>query len=91
MTTIRGAEAIVRTLEEYDTELVVGYIGHTTQEIADTLTYSSSIRAIQPVTELGGAHMINAYNFLRGRSAAARSRPTPLPRSLRSLSCWAFR
>ena len=70
MTTIRGAEAVVRTLEEYDTELVVGYIGHTTQEIADTLTYSSSIRAIQPVTELGGAHMINAYNFLRGRAAA---------------------
>src|SRR6476659_1454148 len=68
MTTMRGAEAVVRTLEEYDTELVVGYIGHTTQEIADAITYSSNIRAIQPVTELGGAHIINAYNFLRGRS-----------------------
>lgn len=70
MAVMRGAEAVVRTLEQYETELLVGYIGHSTHEIADTITHDSEIKAVCPVTELAGSHIVNAYNFLRGRPAA---------------------
>lgn len=70
MSVMNGAQAVIRTLEEYDAELVVGYIGHSTHELADTLIHDSNLRAVHPVTELAGAHIVNAYNFLRGRPAA---------------------
>jgi len=67
----RGADAILETLEAGGTELVVGYIGHTTQELADASRKGSSIRTMYPATELGGAHVINGYNYIKGRAAAA--------------------
>jgi len=70
MNIMRGADAILDTLEEVDSELVVGYIGHTTQEIADALNERDTMRSIYPATELGGAHLINGYNIVRGRGAA---------------------
>jgi acetolactate synthase-1/2/3 large subunit len=70
MTVMRGADAIVETLQELGTEVAVGYIGHTTQELADTLSAPESIRVVNPATELGGAHMINGYNHVRRQPAA---------------------
>ncbi|MBN9621549.1 MAG: thiamine pyrophosphate-binding protein [Actinobacteria bacterium] len=59
----------MKTLENHDTELVFGFIGHGTHEIADSMT-KAGLRTVNPATELGGAWMMNAYNYLRGRSAA---------------------
>jgi acetolactate synthase-1/2/3 large subunit len=70
MAVMRGAEGVVRTLEQYETELIVGYIGHSTHELADAINHDSSLKAICPVTELAGPHIINAYNFLKNGPAA---------------------
>lgn len=69
MDKITGARAIVATLQECDTELVVGFIGHSTHEVARELE-GSGIRVVNPATELGGAYMTLAFNYLRGRSAS---------------------
>lgn len=71
MALIRGADAILDTLEACGTDLLVGYIGHTTQELADATRGRTGMRTINPTTELGGAHLINGYNFVKGRGAAA--------------------
>ncbi|MET0451807.1 MAG: thiamine pyrophosphate-binding protein, partial [Mycobacterium sp.] len=71
MSPTRGADAILDTLEANGTELVLGYIGHTTQELADAARRRNSVRTMYPATELGGAHVINGYNFMKGRAAAA--------------------
>jgi acetolactate synthase-1/2/3 large subunit len=71
MTVMRGADGILETLREDGTDLVVGYIGHTTQELADASQQVAGLRAVHPATELGGAHMINGYNIVKGRAAAA--------------------
>jgi len=68
---MRGADAILDTLEAGGTELLVGYIGHTTQELADATRERTGMRTVNPTTELGGAHLINGYNFVKGRGAAA--------------------
>ncbi|HLF42893.1 MAG TPA: thiamine pyrophosphate-binding protein [Acidimicrobiia bacterium] len=65
----RGADAVVETLREHGTEIVIGYIGHSTHEIADAVG-KSGLRTINPATELGGAYMVNAYNYVKGRPAA---------------------
>lgn len=70
MVQMRGADAVYSTLEAMGTELVLGYIGHTTQELADAGNDYPSIRSIHPNTELGGAHIVNGYNFIKGRAAA---------------------
>jgi acetolactate synthase-1/2/3 large subunit len=70
MTKMRGADAILDTLSELGTSLAIGYIGHTTQELADALRRHSTIRSIHPATELGGAHVINGYNLVKGAPAA---------------------
>ncbi|MGV1049067.1 MAG: thiamine pyrophosphate-binding protein [Solirubrobacterales bacterium] len=70
MAVMRGAEGVVKTLERYETELVVGYIGHSTHELADAIKHESGLEAVCPVTELAGSHIVNAYNFLRGKPAA---------------------
>ncbi|MGH3638706.1 MAG: thiamine pyrophosphate-binding protein, partial [Mycobacterium sp.] len=66
---ISGAEAIVQTLREYGTEIVFGYIGHSTHEIAHAVS-ESGLPTVNPATELGGAYMVTAYNYLKGRPAA---------------------
>ncbi|GCD91113.1 acetolactate synthase, large subunit, biosynthetic type [Nocardioides sp. LS1] len=68
---MRGADAILDTLEAGGTELLVGYIGHTTQELADAASERKGMRTINPATELGGAHLINGYNYITGRASAA--------------------
>lgn len=70
MPIMTGAKAIVETLTEYDTELVVGYIGHCTHELADALTGHPTIRSFPPATEYGGGHIINGYNYVKGSAAA---------------------
>jgi acetolactate synthase I/II/III large subunit len=70
MTVMTGADALTKSLEEYGTELVVGFIGHSTHEIANAVG-RAGIRTVNPATELGGAYMLNAYNHLKGRPAAA--------------------
>lgn len=71
MALMRGADAILDTLEEGGTDLLVGYIGHTTQELADATRGRTGMRTMYPATELGGAHLINGYNYIKGRAAAA--------------------
>lgn len=68
---MRGADAILETLEQAGVDLIVGYIGHTTQELADAIGNRQQLRAMYPATEMGGAHLINGYNFIKGRAAAA--------------------
>lgn len=68
---MRGADAILDTLEAGGTELLVGYIGHTTQEVADATRERTGMRTLYPATELAGAHLINGYNYVQGRAAAA--------------------
>ncbi|MDB5583078.1 MAG: Cyclohexane,2-dione hydrolase [Bradyrhizobium sp.] len=69
MALISGATAIVQTLKEYGAEIIFGFIGHSTHEIANTVA-ESGIRTINPATELGGAYMAIAYNYLRDAPAA---------------------
>ncbi|MEQ3549743.1 thiamine pyrophosphate-binding protein [Pseudonocardia nematodicida] len=71
MTLMRGADAILDTLEAVGTDLLIGYIGHTTQELADATRERPGMRTMYPATELGGAHVINGYNIVKGRAAAA--------------------
>lgn len=66
---ISGAKQIVDTLKNYGTEIVFGFIGHTTHEIAHTLS-QSDIRVVNPASELGGAYMAIAFNYLRNAPAA---------------------
>lgn len=68
MTVMRGADAITATLMAYGTDLVVGFIGHSTHEIADAIG-RSDVKTINPATELGGAHILNGYNYVKGRPA----------------------
>lgn len=70
MTIKNGANALAETLAEYDVELVVGYSGHTTFGASLAIANSGKFRTLRPVTEMGGAYIIHAYNLLRGRSAA---------------------
>lgn len=60
-----GAHAVVKTLESAGTELAIGYIGHTNQEIADALLDSTSIRSILCRTELTGSFMVDGYNRVK--------------------------
>jgi acetolactate synthase I/II/III large subunit len=69
MTRVSGADAIVETLKEYGTEIVFGFIGHSTHEVANALA-KSGLRTVNPATELGGAYMAIAYNYLRNAPAA---------------------
>ena len=71
MTLMRGADAILETLEAGGVELVLGYIGHTTQELADASRSRNKLRTMFPATEMGGAHVINGYNYVKNRAAAA--------------------
>ena len=71
MTIKRGADAILETLEAGGVELVLGYIGHTTQELANASRTRNRLRTMFPATEMGGAHVINGYNYVKGRAAAA--------------------
>jgi len=71
MTLKRGADAILETLEAGGVELVLGYIGHTTQELADASRSRNKLRTMFPATEMGGAHVINGYNYVKNRAAAA--------------------
>lgn len=66
----RGADAVVDALVANDVELVVGFIGHTSHEIADALSQRNEIRSFHPVTEFGGAQIVTGYNMAKGRGAA---------------------
>ncbi len=57
-----GAQSVVKTLEAAGIELVIGYIGHTDQEIADAMLDSKNIRSILCRTELTGAFIVDGYN-----------------------------
>lgn len=59
-----------RSLEEFDTEQVFGFIGHTSHFIADAFSKSPlGKRIIDLATKLGGAWMINGCNYVKERSA----------------------
>jgi len=45
----RGADAVLETLEATGVDLVLGFIGHTTQEIADSARDHPGIRTMYPV------------------------------------------
>ncbi len=71
MTLKRGADLIVETIQENGGEAVFGFIGHSSHEIADAVKKSDlSKKVVNPATELGGAHMINGYNYVKDRAAA---------------------
>lgn len=65
----RGADVVVETLRVHEAEVVFGYIGHSTHEVADAVG-KAGLRTVNPATELGGAYMVNAYNYVKGRPAA---------------------
>lgn len=69
MTTKSGAAAVLETLKEYGAEILFGFIGHSTHEIANAAS-ASGLRTVNPATELGGAYMAIAYNYLRNAPAA---------------------
>jgi len=69
MTNMSGADAIVATLKAYDVEVAFGFIGHSTHQIAQAMS-ESGIPTVNPATELGGAYMAVAYNYLRNAPAA---------------------
>ncbi len=69
MTMMSGAEAIAETLKRYGVELAIGFIGHSTHAIARA-TSERDIQTVNPATELGGAYMMVAYNYLRNAPAA---------------------
>lgn len=67
----RGADFIVDALEEYGTEQVFGFIGHSSHIVANALSKSDlGQTVVNPATELGGAWMINGYNYVRDRVGA---------------------
>lgn len=67
----RGADLIVEALEEYGTEQVFGFIGHASHHLANALSKSDLGRSVvNPATELGGAHMVNGYNYVKDRVGA---------------------
>ena len=67
----RGADLIIEAIEEYGTEQVFGFIGHTSHYVADAIRKSHLGRGVvNPATELGGAWMVNGYNYIKDRSAA---------------------
>lgn len=71
MASKRGADLIVEALEEYGTEQVFGFIGHTSHFMADAFSKSRlGARLVNPATELGGAWMVNGYNYVKDRAAA---------------------
>lgn len=69
MTILSGAQAVVETLKEYGAEILFGYIGHTTHDVAVAAS-QAGIRTVNPATELGGAYMAVAYNYMRNAPAA---------------------
>jgi acetolactate synthase-1/2/3 large subunit len=69
MTNMSGADAIVATLKAYQVEVAFGFIGHSTHQIAQAMS-ESGIPTVNPATELGGAYMAVAYNYLRNAPAA---------------------
>lgn len=71
MTLKSGAELIVETVLEQGGETVVGFIGHSTHEIADAVKKSELGKTVvNPATELGGCHILNGYNYVKDRAAA---------------------
>ncbi|MCL5961724.1 MAG: thiamine pyrophosphate-binding protein [Chloroflexi bacterium] len=69
LTKVRGAEAVIKTLEAEKVDLAVGVIGHAAFEMADALL-DSSIKNFHPTLEYCGAHIAEGYNRLAGRAAA---------------------
>jgi acetolactate synthase-1/2/3 large subunit len=67
---MRGADAVVKTLVAHGTRLVIGYVGHSVQEIGDALLDEPSIRTFHPRTEMGGGYIVNGYNKVKGRAEA---------------------
>ena len=68
MSVKRGADVVVESIKAYGADLIAGFIGHTTHEVADAVG-KAGIRTINPATELGGSYMLNAYNYLKNRPA----------------------
>lgn len=71
MTVMRGSEAVTQTMKSHGVELVVGLTGHSVQEFSDTLYDDKDIRTFHVRTEMSGGHLVNAYNKMKGRAAAA--------------------
>jgi acetolactate synthase I/II/III large subunit len=69
-TKARGADIVVKTLEDEGVELVVGISGHTVFEIADAVSNSAKIHSFHAGLEAGGAFIAEGYNRVKGRSAA---------------------
>ncbi|MCL5958610.1 MAG: thiamine pyrophosphate-binding protein [Chloroflexi bacterium] len=67
-TEMTGAKAVVKTLETEGVKLVIGYMGHTSHELADAILDAPGIRTFHPKTELTGSFMVDGYNRIAGKS-----------------------
>lgn len=66
-TTVRGADALVRSLELLGVDTVFAYPGGALLEISQALTRTRKIRAILPRHEQGGGFMAQGYARATGR------------------------
>jgi acetolactate synthase-1/2/3 large subunit len=71
MTKMNGAEALVRSLEAEDVEVLFGYPGGVVLPIFDALYDSEKIRTILPRHEQGAVHMADGYARVTGRPGVA--------------------
>ncbi|MCL5073945.1 MAG: thiamine pyrophosphate-binding protein [Actinobacteria bacterium] len=63
---LRGAELLVKSLEEHDVEYIFGIPGHGNMEILDAL-YDSNIKFILTRHEQGAAHIADGYSRISGK------------------------
>ncbi|MBI5232470.1 MAG: biosynthetic-type acetolactate synthase large subunit [Coriobacteriales bacterium] len=68
---MNGAEALVKSLEAEDVEVIFGYPGGVALPIFDALYDSKQIRTILPRHEQGAVHMADGYARATGKAGVA--------------------
>ncbi|MBL7175124.1 MAG: thiamine pyrophosphate-binding protein [Desulfobacteraceae bacterium] len=66
-----GAQVTVQILKNLGVKLVVGYVGHSNQEYADTLYNTPGIRTFNSRMEMTGCFIAEGYNRIVGKPEAA--------------------
>jgi len=73
---ITGAEALVKSLEYENVEIIFGYPGGAILPVYDAL-YNSKIKHILTRSEQGAAHAASGYARVSGRWGCAWPHPAP--------------
>ena len=79
--TVKGADAVLKALEQEGVEVIFGIPGGASMPIYDPLVDRSPIRHVLCRHEQGAGHAAEGYAWATGKVACAWPRAAPAPRT----------